>query len=268
MIILKSDEEIEGIEKSCKVVAYVLSKLKGYIRPGITTKELDEIAEEEIRKKGANPSFKGYRGFPATLCVSINNEVVHGIPGKRVLKEGDIVSLDIGADIDGFYGDGAMTFGVGRVDERAKKLMRVTEEALYVGIGMAFPGNRLSDISHAIQKHVESYGFSVVRDFVGHGIGRNLHEDPQIPNFGDPGKGPKLEPGMVFAIEPMVNEGDFKVGIAKDGWTVKTLDGKRSAHFEHTIAIKEEGPKILTFTDNMEKEKEDYIKRFVLKISS
>jgi methionyl aminopeptidase len=246
MIIIKSHREIEQLKRSNTIVAEVFEKLKGMIVPGITTKELDQVAEEYIVLKGARPAFKGYRGFPATLCISINEEVVHGIPSQRRLKEGDIVSLDVGVDFVGYYGDAAITFPVGEVDPEAKRLLEVTEKALYIGIEKAKVGNRLFDISYAIQGWVESHGFSVVRDFVGHGIGRDLHEEPQIPNFGAPHQGPRLEKGMVFALEPMVNEGTYEVRVLSDGWTVVTADGKRSAHFEHTIAITEDGAEILS----------------------
>lgn len=246
MIIIKSPREIEQLKKSNAIVAEVFEKLKGIIAPGVTTKELDQVAEECILLKGARPAFKGYRGFPATLCISINEEVVHGIPGERRLNEGDIVSLDVGVDFVGYFGDAAITFPVGEVDPEAKRLLEVTEKALTIGIEKAKIGNRLFDISYAIQGWVESHGFSVVRDFVGHGIGRDLHEEPQIPNFGAPHQGPRLEKGMVFALEPMVNEGTYEVRVLSDGWTVVTADGKRSAHFEHTIAITDDGAEILS----------------------
>jgi len=228
------------------LVAQTLEALKGLISPGVTTEELDRFAEEFIRERGGIPAFKGYRGYPKTLCVSVNEEVVHGIPDKRRLKEGDIVSLDLGVVIDGYYGDAAITVAVGEVSEVAKRLIKVTEEALYKGIEQARPGNRLTDISHVIQRHVEEAGFSVVREFVGHGIGRQLHEEPQVPNFGPPNRGPLLEVGMVLAIEPMVNAGTWQVRISKNGWTVVTADGSLSAHFEHTVAITSNGPEILT----------------------
>lgn len=246
MIYLKSQKEIEKIRKSCQLVAQTLEALKELIKPGVTTEELDRFAEEFIRKRGGIPAFKGYRGYPKTLCVSVNEEVVHGIPDKRRLKEGDIVSLDLGVVMDGYYGDAAITVAVGKVSELAKRLIRVTEEALYKGIEQARPGNRLTDISHAIQSHVEAAGFSVVREFVGHGIGRQLHEDPQVPNFGLPNRGPRLEAGMVLAIEPMVNAGTWQVRVTENGWTVVTADGGLSAHFEHTVAITSSGPEILT----------------------
>ena len=246
MIIVKSSREIEQLKRSNAIVAEVFEKLKKMIEPGITTKELDQVAEEYILLKGGRPAFKGYRGFPATLCISINEEVVHGIPGQRRLKEGDIISLDVGVNFVGYFGDAAVTLPVGEVDPEAKRLLEVTEKALYIGIEKAKRGNRLFDISYAIQRWVESHGFSVVRDFVGHGIGKDLHEEPQIPNFGAPHQGPRLEKGMVFALEPMVNEGTYEVRILSDGWTVVTADGKRSAHFEHTVAITEDGAEILS----------------------
>lgn len=227
-------------------MAQALQRLKEAIRPGVTTGELDRLAEDFIRRHGGMPAFKGYRGYPASLCVSVNEEVVHGIPGDRKLREGDIVSLDLGVVMEGYYGDAAITVPVGEISEEARRLLKVTEEALYKGIEQARPGKRLSDISYAIQKHVEGAGFSVVRDFVGHGIGRELHEDPQVPNFGPPNQGPRLQPGMVLAIEPMVNTGTWKVRILENQWTVVTEDGGLSAHFEHTVAITEKGPEILT----------------------
>jgi len=246
MIIIKSNDEIARMRKPNRIVAELLDYLEGMIRPGMTTKELDTRAEEFIVKHGGRPAFKGYHGFPATICASINEEVVHGIPGKRRLKEGDIVGIDLGVIFDGFYGDAAKTFAVGKIDRQAQRLLEVTEASLYKGIEQAIPGNRLYDISHAVQVHAEGAGFSVVRDFVGHGIGRELHEEPQVPNYGPPHQGPKLEAGMTIAIEPMINEGTWQVKVLKDGWTVVTADGRRSAHFEHTIAITENGPEILT----------------------
>jgi methionyl aminopeptidase len=246
VIIIKSPREIEQLRKSNALVAEVFHRLREIIAPGITTQELDQVAEEIILSRGAVPAFKGYRQFPATVCVSINEEVVHGIPGGRRLKEGDVVSLDVGANLNGYFGDSAITLPVGEIDQAGQKLLEVTERALYIGIEMAKVGNRLFDISYAIQTWVESKGFSVVRDFVGHGIGKSLHEEPQIPNFGSPHQGPRLEKGMVFALEPMVNEGSYEVRILSDGWTVVTVDGKRSAHFEHTIAITDGGAEILS----------------------
>ncbi len=246
MINIRSQREIEQLRKANSIAAQVFQRLRGKVVPGITTGELDQIAEEHIRFRGAVPAFKGYRGFPATLCISINEEVVHGIPNDRKLKEGDIVSLDVGVNLNGYFGDAAITLPVGEVDQEAKRLLEVTERALYVGIEKARAGNRLFDISFAIQQWVESHGFSVVRDFVGHGIGKGLHEEPQIPNFGPPHQGPRIENGMVFALEPMVNEGTYEVRVLSDGWTVVTADGKRSAHFEHTIAVTDGEAEILS----------------------
>lgn len=247
MIILKTPDEIEVMAKASKLVAETLQALKREVRPGVTTEELDRLAEDFIRSRGGIPAFKGYRNYPKTLCTSVNDQVVHGIPSKRVLKEGDIIGLDLGAIVDGFYGDSAVTVPVGAIHPRAAELLRVTEEALYKGIEQAVVGNRLSDISHAIQRHAETAGFSVVTDFVGHGIGRQLHEEPQVPNFGNPGHGPRLQVGMVLAIEPMVNMGSDGVRILEDQWTAVTRDGSLSAHFEHTIAIQpSRPPRILT----------------------
>jgi methionyl aminopeptidase len=246
VIIIKSPREIDQLKRSNAIVVEVFKELKKVIAPGIATKELDRIAEEIIRSKGALPAFKGYRGFPATVCISINEEVVHGIPSMRRLREGDIVSLDVGTNLDGYFGDAAITLPVGEVDPEAQKLLDVTEKALSIGVEKAKIGNRLYDISYAIQKWVEGNQCSVVRDFVGHGIGRDLHEEPQIPNFGAPHQGPRLERGMVFALEPMVNEGTHEVRILSDGWTVVTADGKRSAHFEHSIVITDGGAEILS----------------------
>ncbi len=246
MINIRTKDEIEIMRQSNRLVAQVLRKLRAAIKPGITTRELNQIAERSIREAGATPAFKGYRGYPSSLCVSVNEEVVHGIPGPRRLKEGDIVSLDLGVYLNGYYGDAAITVPVGGVSQEVTRLVEETEQALYKGIGQAKGGNRLLDISHAIQAWVESFGFSVVRDFVGHGIGRNLHEDPQVPNFGPPHHGPRLLPGMVLAIEPMINIGTWEVKVLKDGWTAVTADGSLSAHFEHTIAITDGGPDILS----------------------
>ncbi len=247
MIILKSLQEIEKIRKACLVVAEVLDRIRGEIRPGASTQSLDEFAERMILAAGAKPAFKGYRGYPKTLCTSLNNQVIHGIPSKAVvLKPGDIISVDVGAIVEGFYGDAAKTFPVGEIAPEAARLSTVTEESLFRGIEQARPGNRLYDISHAVQRHVESHGYSVVREFVGHGIGRNMHEDPQIPNFGPSGQGPRLKPGMVLAIEPMVNMGGSATVVTEDGWTAVTVDGSLSAHFEHTVAVMPDGPWILT----------------------
>jgi methionyl aminopeptidase len=246
MIILKSPEEMEKMDRSCLVVAKTLDYLKDMVKPGLTTMEIERIADDYIKSNSAIPAFKGYRGYPASICASVNNEVIHGIPSDRVLEEGDILGIDLGAYKDGFYGDAASTFPVGKIPADVEKLLRVTEEALYKGIEKARENNRVSDISHAIQEHVESNGFSVVRAFVGHGIGRNLHEEPQIPNFGLPGRGPRLRSGMTLAIEPMVNQGGHEVVVLEDGWTTVTLDGKLSAHFEHTVLVTSDKPRILT----------------------
>jgi len=246
MIILKSRLEIEKMRKSNAIVAAILEELRKKIRPGLKTIELDRLSEELALKKGARPAFKGYRGYPYSLCTSVNSEVVHGMPSDRDLKEGDIVSLDFGILNDGYYGDAAITVPVGEITPAAKRLLQVTEEALYRGIAEVNAGNRIGDISAAIQGHVEASGYSVVRDLVGHGIGKSLHEDPQVPNYGSSGRGVELKPGMVFAIEPMVNEGTYRVDILRDGWTVVTADGKLSAHFEHSVAITENGPVILS----------------------
>ncbi len=227
-------------------MAETLALIREQAKPGITTLELDRTAEEYIRAQGAVPAFKGYNGFPATLCTSVNEQVVHGIPGLRSLESGDIISIDCGALIDGYFGDAAVTLPIGEVDEDLQKLLKVTEESLLLGIAQAKFGNRLYDVSYAVQTHVEANGFSVVRDYVGHGIGRAMHEDPQIPNFGKPGRGPRLEVGMALAIEPMVNMGTYEVRTLKDHWTVVTKDSRSSAHFEHTVAITENGPEILT----------------------
>jgi len=247
MIILKSRQEIEKMRRAGLIVADVLDGIRELIRPGVTTLALDEFAEKLITAAGAKPAFKGYRGYPKTLCTSVNEQVVHGIPARQVvLKEGDIISIDVGAIVEGFYGDAAKTFPVGKISQEAERLMKVTEESLAKGIAEASSGKRLQDISSAVQRHVEANGFSVVREFVGHGIGRNMHEDPQIPNFGERGQGPRLKDGMVLAIEPMVNRGGSATLVLEDGWTAVTADGSLSAHFEHTIAIMPEGPWILT----------------------
>ena len=246
MITLKSKTEVGRIESACRIVVDTLQFLETKIRPGITTLELDSLADDCIRQKGAVSAFKGYKGFPANICTSVNDVIVHGIPGKQVLKDGDIISVDVGIKLNGYYGDAAITFPVGNISAEAKRLLAVAEGALYDGITKARPDNRLSDISNAIQRYVESNGFSVVREFVGHGIGSKMHEDPQIPNFGEAGTGPRLKPGMVFAIEPMVNSGTYKAEVLEDDWTAVTKDRKLSAHFEHTIYISEGGPEILT----------------------
>ena len=247
MIILKSLQEIEKIRKACVVVAEALDGIRGLVRPGVSTETLDEFAERFILAAGAKPAFKGYRGYPKTLCTSVNNEVIHGIPSHHVvLRQGDIVSVDVGAIVEGFYGDAAITVPVGSVSREAERLIKVTEESLYRGIEQAKSGSRLYDISYAVQAHVESHGYTVVREFVGHGIGRNLHEDPQIPNFGARGQGPRIKPGMVLAVEPMVNLGGSATIVKEDGWTAVTADGSLSAHFEHTIAVMPDGPWVLT----------------------
>jgi methionyl aminopeptidase len=247
MIILKSLQEIEKIRKACLVVAEVLAGIRDLVRPGVSTQALDDFAERRILAAGAKPAFKGYRGYPKTLCTSVNNEVIHGIPSHDVvLRQGDIVSVDVGAVVEGFYGDAAITLPVGSVGKEAERLIRITEESLYRGIEQARNGGRIYDISHAVQSYVESFGYSVVREYVGHGIGRNLHEDPQIPNFGPPGQGPRIKPGMVLAVEPMVNLGGSATSVRRDGWTAVTADGSLSAHFEHTVAVMADGPMILT----------------------
>jgi methionyl aminopeptidase len=242
----RQQETIEGTRAAAQIVARTLFELGRLVRPGITTAELDRVAETVIRDHGARPAFKGYRGFPASICPSINEEVVHGIPGSRALQEGDIVGIDVGTELAGWYGDAARTFAVGAVSEDASRLMRVTEEALMLGLAEARAGNRVGDISHAVQSHVERHGFSVVRDLVGHGIGREMHEEPAVPNHGPAGKGPRLVVGQVLAIEPMVNAGGYAVVTRPDGWTVATKDGRWSAHFEHTVAVGPEGPEILS----------------------
>lgn len=246
MIICKTPREIEIMREAGRIVALTHQELKKHVAPGITTLELDAIAESFIRKHDAIPSFKGYNGFRGSICASVNNELVHGIPGNRVLNEGDIISIDIGAKYNGYHGDSAWTYAVGTIDEESQRLLDVTEESLYRGLKEAMPGVRLSNISHAIQTYVEENKFSVVREYVGHGIGQDLHEDPQIPHYGPPNKGPRLKPGMVLAIEPMVNAGSRYVKTLEDDWTVVTVDGKMCAHFEHTIAITETGYEILT----------------------
>lgn len=246
MIILKSPQEIERMKVPCRAVAEILLILKESIHPGVTTFELNALAEREADRLGAKPAFKGYSGYPYSLCCSVNDQVVHGMPSHKELVDGDLLSIDFGLVIDGFYGDAALTIPVGIVSKTAEKLIKITEESLFEAISKATPENRLSDISHAVQTYVERRGFSVVRDFVGHGIGRSLHEGPQIPNYGAPGRGVKLKPGMVLAIEPMINELKPDVRVLQDGWTAVTVDGGLSAHFEHTVAITHNGPEILT----------------------
>lgn len=247
---LKSSEEIDTMSRAAKIVAEVLNALRSRVKPGVTTADLDAFAESFILERGGVPAFKGYRVrdrvYAHTLCTSINEAVVHGIPSSRVLKEGDIIGLDIGVVVDGFYGDAAVTVPVGHISDEAKRLLQVTEESLHKGIAQAVVGNRISDISHAVQAHAEAASFSVVTEFVGHGIGRRLHEEPQVPNYGEPGKGPRLRAGMTLAIEPMINMGRPETKHLQDGWTAVTADGSLSAHFEHTIAVTEAGPRILT----------------------
>jgi methionyl aminopeptidase len=247
VIVCRSHAELERLRQANQLVARVLAELRDAVAPGVTTAELDALAEQRLREADAKPAFKGYHGYPATICASINEEVIHGIPsGKRMLNEGDVISIDVGASLDGYFGDSAVTLAVGRVTEEAATLLRVTEEALYKAIDVVRPGGRISDIGHAVQRHVEAYGFSVVREFVGHGIGQRMHEEPQVPNYGEPGRGPRLAEGMVLAIEPMVNAGKPAVKVLGDGWTAVTKDGSLSAHFEHTVAVMAGEPWILT----------------------
>ena len=252
MILIKSQKEIEYMRESGRIVALALEAIEKAIRPGVTTRELDKIATDVLKKEGAIPSFKGQQGFegskpyPATICASVNNQIIHGIPGDYALQDGDIISIDMGALKNGYHGDAARTFAVGNVSETAKKLIEVTKGSFFEGLKMAKAGNRVSDISHAVQTYAESFGFSVVRDFVGHGIGKELHEEPQVPNYGKPGRGPRLSSGMVIAVEPMINEGSYDINILRDGWTVVTIDGKLSAHYENTILITDGEPELLT----------------------
>jgi methionyl aminopeptidase len=247
VIVCRSAAELERMRAAGRLVGEVLTALTPRVAPGVTTAELDEIAEKMITDAGAIPAFKGYHGYPATICASINEEVIHGIPsGQRILREGDILSIDVGASLEGYFGDSAITLPVGQVSEEAARLLIVTEEALYKAIEVARPGGRVSDIGHAVQKHVEAYGFSVVREFVGHGIGQRMHEEPQVPNYGEAGRGPRLAEGMVLAIEPMVNAGKPAVRVLSDGWTAVTRDKSLSAHFEHTVGITASGAWILT----------------------
>ncbi|MGE5197728.1 MAG: type I methionyl aminopeptidase [Deltaproteobacteria bacterium] len=246
MVPLKSEKDLQMLRVSGHILAQVLQKLRESVKAGISTLEIDWLAQELIEKEKAIPAFKGYRGYPANICTSVNDEIVHGIPSERKLKEGDIISLDIGINYQGFFSDAAVTVAVGKTVPQAKKLIEVTRCALSEGIKRVQAGNRLSDISYAVQTYVERYGFSVVREFVGHGIGKSLHEDPEIPNFGFPGRGPQLKSGMVFAIEPMVNAGTWRSRIMDNQWTAVTADGSLSAHFEHTVAVTDDGPEILT----------------------
>lgn len=246
MVFKRSVDEIEMISKSCQIVADTIDMITEFVVPGCIVSDLDKKAESYIISRGARPAFKGYMGFPSTLCVSIEDAVVHGIPGEIELEEGQIVGIDCGAELNGFYGDHAKTFAVGNISEEKKNLMTITEESLYKGIEKATPGNTVGDIGYAVQTHAESNGYSVVRELVGHGIGASLHEEPQVPNYGSPDQGYKLHTGMCIAIEPMINLGSREIYTGKDGWTILTADGKASAHFEHTIAILEDGPKILS----------------------
>ncbi len=247
MIVCRSAAELEKMREAGRLVGEVLTELIAHVAPGVTTADLDELAEKRILKAGATPAFKGYHGYPATICASINEEVIHGIPsGRRVLNEGDVISIDVGASLAGYFGDSAITLPVGQVSEEAATLLRVTEESLYKAIERVKVGGRVSDIGHVVQQHVEAYGFSVVREFVGHGIGQKMHEEPQVPNYGEPGRGPRLTEGMVLAIEPMVNAGKPAVKVLGDGWTAVTRDSSLSAHFEHTVAVTADGPWILT----------------------
>jgi methionyl aminopeptidase len=246
MIIFKSDVELEAMRQSSRVLARILSEIEPLIRPGIRTRDLDLYAEKRTRELGAVPAFKGYRGYPASVCISVNEEIIHGIPSGRILQEGDLVSLDFGVLYEGFFSDSAMTVPVGRVSPEARKLVGAAERAFYRGLEQMKEGNRLSDISAAIQRSVEGEGFSVIRQFVGHGIGRALHEEPQVPNFGTPGRGPRIRPGMTLAIEPMIAQGGWEVDVLEDGWTAVTRDRTLSAHFEHTVALTPNGPEILS----------------------
>jgi len=247
VIVCRSAAELELMRDAGRLVGEVLTELAAAVAPGVSTADLDALAEKRILAAGAAPAFKGYHGYPATICASINEEVIHGIPsGRRVLQDGDIISIDVGAALGGYFGDSAVTLPVGKVSEKAATLLRVTEEALYKAIECARPGNRVSDVGHAVQQHVEQHGFSVVREFVGHGIGEQMHEEPQVPNYGEPGRGPRLSEGMVIAIEPMVNAGKAAVKVLADGWTAVTRDGSLSAHFEHTVAVTSGEPWILT----------------------
>jgi methionyl aminopeptidase len=246
MIKLKSPLEIAKMQVANQIVAEALAEITAFVKPDVETLEIDALAEEICRRRQVKPAFKNYRGYPRSICISINDEIVHGIPTHRRLRPGDLVSIDFGVRYDGYFGDAAITLAVGEVSESAQKLMKATEEALYAGIAKVVAGNHLSDVSHAVQKTVESNGFSVIRDFVGHGIGRSLHEDPQIPNYGPPGQGPVLQPGMTLAIEPMVSAGRWEISVMPDGWTAITKDGSLAAHYEHTVALTENGVLILS----------------------
>jgi methionyl aminopeptidase len=263
MIIYKSEEEIRTMKRSNQIVAKILSELALLVKPGVQTRDLDAYAEKRTREMDAVPAFKGYRGYPASLCTSINEEIVHGIPSSRTLRAGDIISLDFGVVYDGFYGDAAVTYPVGEITPRAEKLIATARESFAKGLAKIKEGNRLSDISHAIQSHVESQGFSVIRSFVGHGIGFSLHEEPQVPNFGSPGRGPKLKPGMVLAIEPMIAIGNWEVEILADNWTAVTKDRSLSAHYEHTVALTQDGAEILSLPEDKEYHKYEKESRHV-----
>ena len=250
MINIKSGRDLALMREACVISARALQLGGEAVQPGVTTGEIDRIIRKYIESMGAKPSFLGYSGYPASACISVNNEVIHGIPGNRMIREGDIVSIDVGAFYNGFHGDNAATFGAGKVSAEAQALMDATRESLYEGIKMATAGNRVGDIGAAVQRYVEMRGYSVVRQFVGHGVGTNLHEDPSVPNFGTPGRGAKLLPGMTLAVEPMVNAGDWRVKVLKDGWTTVSLDGSLTAHYENTILITEDGPEVLTVTED------------------
>ncbi len=251
MIIIKNGHEIDVMRQACRITAAARALAGDMVRPGVSTKEIDKAVHDYIVAQGAKPSFLGYHGFPASACISVNSTVIHGIPGGYVLQEGDIVSIDVGAYYKGFHGDCAATFACGSISAEAQKLIDVTKQSFFAGIRFATRGHRVSDISHAVQKHVEDNGFSVVRSFVGHGVGAQLHEDPEVPNFGAPGRGPRLLPGMTIAVEPMVNAGTYEVHVLKDGWTTVTADGKLSAHYENTVLITDGEPEILTVTEGL-----------------
>ena len=251
MITIKNERELRSMRQACKITAAARALAGEMVRPGVSTGQIDKAVHDYIVAQGAKPSFLGYHGFPASACISVNNTVIHGIPGGYVLKEGDIVSVDVGALYEGFHGDCAATFACGAISTEAKRLIDVTQQSFFEGMKFAKRGNRVQDISHAIQTYVESNGFSVVRSFVGHGVGRQLHEEPEVPNFGSPGRGPRLLPGMTLAVEPMVNEGVFDVKVLKDGWTTVTADGKLSAHYENTVLITDGEPEILTVTEGL-----------------
>lgn len=253
MIIYKTEAEIEAMRKSCQIVAKILAELRSLVKPGVCTRDLNEHAEKRAREMGAIPAFKGYRGYPASLCTSVNEEIIHGIPSSRALREGDIIGLDFGVLYEGFYGDAAVTCPVGQISPKTQALVQAAEMAFFKGIEQLKPGNRISDISHAIQSYVENQGFSVIRSFVGHGIGHSLHEEPQVPNFGPPGRGPKIKTGLTLAIEPMISTGDWREEILEDGWTAVTKDRGLSSHFEHTVALTDKGVEILSL------EKEDAV---------